>query len=311
MKSIIPTIIPTVLACCVGLSMPVMAADYDAIAKELTLMKSVLDTALKQPSAKSGIRYRGLSANYLADQGVVFEVSSSQSRSFSFFGHDNQHMPVAPHAPQTPATPVIPNIINIEGMEDGIERIELIVENAMENVEMAFFEHRDELQQLREEERDIAWELRDAQRELRDLNFTLRNADAQSKPELTKEIQQIEQKITQYEAKQEAAEAQSQELLTARKTKLAQQQAQKEQAKKQFLAQFEMQVGDALCRFGAGLRAVPSDAFINFVIKDMAITSDGHSANQIYVFKMRDIKDCVQEKIDTNGLLTAAKVYQF
>ena len=105
------------------------------------------------------------------------------------------------------------------------------------------------------------------------MNFTLRNADSQSK--------------------------------------LAQQHAQKEQAKKQFLAQFEMQVGDALCRFGSGLRAVPSNAYVNFVIKDMGRGTDGYASNQIYVFTMQDIKACVQEKIDVNGLLTAAKVYQF
>jgi hypothetical protein len=317
------SMLTTVAACCLGLSGPVLAAtnaasnastdalNYKEIAKELTLMKSVLDTALKQPANKGGIRYRALSVNYLANQGVVFEVSSTQSRSISLFGRHDQHMPVGPHTPPPPATPSIPDIINFKGMEEGIQQIEVIVENAMENVEMAFFEHRDELHQLREEERDIAWELRDAQRELRDLNFILRNADAQSKQEMTEEIKELEQKITEYTAKQAATEAQSQALLSERQTKLAQQHAQKEQAKKQFLAQFEMQVGDALCRFGSGLRAVPTDAYVNFVIKDMALDNDGHSSNQIYVFKMQDIKACVQEKMDVNGLLTAATVYQF
>jgi hypothetical protein len=313
------SMIATVVVCCVGLSAPALAesnasmntVSYKDIAKELTLMKSVLDTALKQPANKGGIRYRALSVNYLAEQGVVFEVSSTQSRSISLFSHHDQNMPVGPHTPVPPVTPSIPDIINFRGMEEGVQQIEVIVENAMENVEMAFFEHRDELHQLREEERDIAWELRDAQRELRDLNFTLRNADALSKQELTREIQEIKEKIAKYSAKQVAAEAQSQALLSERQTKLMQQHAQKEQAKKQFLAQFEMQVGDALCRFGSGLRAVPSNAYVNFVIKDMALDTDGHSANQIYVFKMQDIKACVQEKMDVNGLLTAATVYQF
>ena len=316
-------ILPLALVSCLGISVPALAAtnatatntknvdNYSEIAKELTLMQSVLDTALKQPATKGGIRYRGMSVNYLADQGVVFEISSSQSRSISLFNHNGQHMPVGPHTPTAPVTPSIPDIINFRGMEEGIEQIEVIVENAMENVEMAFFEHRDELHQLREEERDIAWELRDAQRELRDLNFTLRNADAQSKDELTKEIKELEKKVAKYSAKQVAAEAKSQALLNERQSKLAQQHAQKEQAKKQFLAQFEMQVGDALCRFGSGLRAVPSNAYVNFVIKDMGLGTDGHASNQIYVFTMRDIKACVQEKIDVNGLLTSAKVYQF
>lgn len=278
------------------------ATNYQALSKELEIMNSVLNTALKQETSQQAIKFRSMQTSYLANQGVVFTLTTSGRTTRVFF---ESGFPVPPPLP-VPEIDFSGSGVFSEEME--IELQETIHE-ALDSVKHHFSGNRGRLQDLRSESRDLAWEAREYERRKRDLNFELRNAESSRAKELKEDLKELEKELAELGKKQADLQAYSEKIESEQKALLEKKQAESEQAKKSFLASFEEGVADTLCRFGGGLRAIPNGENVSFVLR--GFNDSQASQDKIYVFKVEDVKKCVQEKIEESKLLASAIVYDF
>ncbi len=297
------------LSASLGLASSAMAAtkNYSELNKELQIMTGVLDTALKQSREDKGIRYRSLDATYLAGQGVVYTVST-RSRGAGLLSGLQEIFVSIPDAPEPP------NVIisGDDGIEFDIEHDwEEFAEETVHHFEEAFREQREEMRELRSQERELAWEQRELEREQRNLEFELRQADGEREKEMRQELQEVEQKLGRFEQRKQELVKHAQELEREQQEKLNKRKEAQKQAYKQFLANFESNIGDALCRFGGGLRGLPENENVSFVLKDFMRKDTSQSEDRVYVFSQADIKRCVKEKTNASELLSSASVYEF
>lgn len=284
------------------------ATNMTELSKDLAIMSSILQTALQQGNDDKGIRFRNLDVSYLADQGVVFEVSTTKGGwNFNFdFGDIVNALPIAPRAPVAPAGNGNHWVIDIEQ-----EDFEQEVEQAMEHAQDAMREAREQLRDLRNRERELSWEQREYERRRRDIEFEKSHADENDRKELEQEIKELNKEQEKLNTKRQEIDKYASEI---EKEQQKQAQATKEAREKQyraFLARFEENVADVLCKYGAGVKSMPDDEHVSFVLNGFGEEKGRDRQDKIYVFKNKDIKSCVAEKIDTNKLLSNAQTYLF
>jgi len=283
------------------------ATNYAELNKELEIMNSVLATTLKQTSKEEAIRFRGLETSYLASQGVVFQVSTSR-------GSWGVHHDLRSFIPETPVAPSAPLIIGGDGRSIQIEihdEWEHMIEDTVRQVESLFRESNEQLRDVRGDARELSWEMREYERRMRDLNFELRNTNQERKTEIEQDLQELKAEIAAVKARQQELEEYASTLEAEQKAQMDQQKAAYKKSNKAFLSAFEDRIADTLCRFGAGLRALPDDEHISFVLKGFHAEEKQGKQDRIYVFKETDVKMCVQEKMDAIELLGKATVYEF
>ena len=295
-----------------GLGQAQAKTDHGELHKELEIMTGILQTALKQTGDRRGLRFRSIDATYLANQGVLFEVRTSNGG--WHFNFDLSE--VLADIPVAPTPPIPPVQISGDGGQWSIEiddgEWESIAEDAMEQVREGMRDLRDQLRSLREREREYAWEQREYERRKRDLEFEKRNADGERRKELDQRTKELEQELKTLEAKKAEVNEYAQKLEQEQKQKTEQRNAAKMKEYRSFLANFEANVGDVLCKYGAGIKALPAKENVTFLLPQLG--SGGASKakqDKIYVFKHDDIQACVRDKIDTNKLLERADTYLF
>lgn len=281
--------------------------NYEELNKELEIMNSVLATTLKQTGKQEAIRFRGLETSYLASQGVVFHVSTSQGS----WGMKHDLRSFMPDVPVAPSSPLI---IGGDGRSIQIEihdEWEHMIEDTVRQVESLFRESNEQLRDVRSDARELSWEMREYERRMRDLNFEMRNANQERKTDIQNNLDELNAEITQVKARQQELENYAATLEAEQKAQLDKQKAAYQQSNRAFLSAFEERIADTLCRFGAGLRALPDDEHISFVLKGFHSKENQGKQDRIYVFKESDVKKCVQEKMDSVELLAKATVYEF
>ncbi|NMH60497.1 hypothetical protein [Alteromonas ponticola] len=281
--------------------------NYSELNKEIQIMTGVLDTALKQSGGSDSIRYRALEATYLAGQGVVYNVSTRSTGLGLLSGLRDIFVNI-------PDAPPAPNVFISDDNEIEIDMDhdwEHFAEETVHHFEEAFREQREEMRELRSQERELAWEQRELEREQRDLRFELRQADREREKEMKEELQKVEQKMKQFEQRKQELAKHAQEIEQDQKEKLTKRKEAQQKAYKQFLANFESNIGDALCRFGSGLRGLPDSENVSFVLNDFSRNDNNQLVDRVYVFSQDTIKNCVREKINSSELLSSAMVYDF
>jgi hypothetical protein len=297
-------------------ALPAVAkTDLGALDKELEIMSSILHTALKQGAGKGNIRYRSISAQYLAQQGVVFDVNSSgwsgRHRNFNVnLGDGVQFI--------SPESFGSVDMHEIERrVEEAMEEIEesdwgVVVEEALRGSMDAIEMTRDRLRDLHSEERELSYEQRELQREKRELEFESRNTEGeQEKKRLEKRREKLEKDAKRIKERRDAINERAEKIEQEKKEKAEARIAEYRKNTTAFLANFEGEVADSLCRYGAGLRALPENEKVTFVLSKFGDGTPGEKKDRIYVFSYKDIRACVSERIDANELLTKAETYVF
>jgi hypothetical protein len=281
------------------------------IRNEAGIMLNILKTSLKQ-NAQENIKFRADSVSYLATQGVVFEIDSGR-RNRDFFGFDLQglmkSLPVAPNAPASSSAGKTNFEININ--EPGIQRV---IEGIFEHGDDFEDDARDKMRDLSEQQRELAWEKREHERSRRDLDFAKRNAEGDRRKEIEKRVQKLNLDIETLEAKRQSLDVYKDELKAEQDKKMAIRAAAKKQLYSQSLALFEETIGEMLCRYGAGIRSLPEDENITFVLSEFVEADSDDvmdSHDKVYVFKHKDVKACVTGKSNKDKLLIAATTYLF
>lgn len=280
--------------------------DYKALSKELEIMDGVMTTALKQASESESITVRGLQTNYLAGQGVVYSIATSNRSRHVRYG-DNVFIAASPEPPFPPS---------IEFGEDGFEEVEQAeienaIEHALEEVEYAFGRDSQQLREARSSARTIDWRLRESQRHAQDLEFEMQNADKERKTEIQAQVTKLTQQNKSLNDQKRKLQEIADKIQVEQKQKLEAQKAAMAKASKAFLDAFEESISDKLCRFGAGLRALPTNEHITFILNNFNSNVSNENTDRIYVFSVSDVTRCVQQKMDVKQLLAKATVYNF
>ncbi len=280
------------------------------LSDELEIMSNILKTALKQDLGNTSLRFREIESTYLKNQGVVFRVSTSGlSGGFNFiFSTDsNVEFLSAPPAPAVPDVHQIDKwVVELEG-----EDFESIAEDAMEQAREAMEEAREKMRELRHQEREYAWESREYERRKRDIEFEMRTADEKRKKELMKESKDLEASLAKLQSKQKEVEKYALELEQERKKQAELRAAEKQQQYKAFLSRFESNISTTLCKYGSGLKALPKNENVSFVLPRFDTQERGQKQDRIYVFAVNDINDCVRDKITSEQLMSKSSAYLF
>lgn len=283
------------------------AVDYAELGEELEIMNSVLETSLRQSSESAAIRFHGLDTTYLAGQGVVFEVTTSRGT----WGLDFDLRQFIPRAPKAPLPPIILGDGEHNLVFEVNEEWEHVIEETVREFEDVFREVREQMRDVRSDAREITWEVRELERRKRDLNFEARTADDERKQDIQVDLEEIEVELANLKLRQQELTEYADTLEAEQKAQVEKQQQARLEADRAFLATFEEQIGDSLCRFGSGLRALPRDEHISFVLKNFEVGDKRQAQDRVYVFNQVNIRECVQEKISADKLLEQAVVYSF
>lgn len=299
-----------VLVATLGIGQVQAKTDLAVLSKELNIMTSIMQTALGQNKDRRGIRIRSIDATYLAKQGIVFEISTTNG-GFHFdlanvlSGLDISVPPVPP-VPPVPGSNEGGNWV-IELDDDWVE----MASEVAENVQDAMRNAREQLRDLRVREREYSWEQREYERRKRDLEFEKRNADADERKRIEERAKELESELQRLKTKQAEVNEYAKQIEDEQKKQKEERNAAKQKEYKRFLADFEANVGDVLCKYGAGIKALPSAENISFVLPKFGSDSGRAKLDKIYVFQHKDIKECVKDKIDMNKLLQRSETYLF
>lgn len=180
-------------------------------------------------------------------------------------------------------------------------------EDEFERVIEVFEQQREGARELRSEQREIAYELRDIDRERKDIEYQLQRAENKTKNELTAELKKLEVNRLALNKNKIKLE---QKVTKLNKQREAQQIAQTK-AKKEHFTALNNALVETLCLYGNGLREVPSNEFVSFIIKGAGVQKERGFKDQILVFNKKDINACANSKLTAKKLLAAAEQYQF
>ena len=277
--------------------------------KELEIMTNIMQTALRQDNDRQGIRFRAIDVTYLQGQGVVFEVNTSNSRFHFDIGQmlSGLNVPVAPTPP-----------INVSGDDQHFviefadeQEWEELAREANEAAQDALRDAQRKLRDLREKERDYSWEEREYERRKRDLEFEKRNADEKRRKKIDEKAKELKAELKELESKRAEVQRYAKEIEDEQKLQQEKREAAKKAQYTRFLSDFEANVGDVLCKYGAGIKALPASENVSFILPKFGSASRSEKQDRIYVFKHKDIQSCVRDKITANQLLEKASTYMF
>lgn len=303
-NSLVPKTVIALLLTTGGLSVHAKT-DVKELTDELEIMTSILQTSLRQNDKGSAIRTRSIEVTYLANQGVVFDISTT--RGSSHFNFDFSSMPMVPPVPPVPVNGSEREwIVEFENQEWSE-----IAHEAMDHAHDAMEKVREQLRDLNDKSRDYNWQVRDYERKRRDLEFEMRSADNQRKKEIQTDLKDLEGQIKSVELKQKEAQEFASNLEKQQKQKADEKVKAMNAQIKQFVVNFENNVSSALCKYGAGIKALDINENVSFVLSNFGDNLRGSRQDRIYVFSHSDVQDCVKDKVDANKLLTKAEIYSF
>lgn len=316
-------LVSSVIAC-LSLMTAANAQDkFDAVHKDAQIMQNILTTSLKQNTRSDGIRFRKIETGYLAGQGLVFDIYTSTSKNmhFSFdFGDMVQSLEGmmegfdVPEAPPAPDIEVDPHGSNFSFSFEVDEEMEEYIEEVQERTREVMREHRERRRDLREKERDLSWQSREYERNIRDLEFEMRHAEPERKKVLEKDLKEIRSELEKLDTKKAEFAKKAKELEEEEARREAKMEEAQNQMVKRFLADFEATVAETLCNYGSGLKSLDDTEKLNFVLKEFSRGQGERSRDEldkVYVFNLKDVKQCVLQKVSPNELLTRTQTYQF
>lgn len=301
-KKLISSAIIAVIGCAAGNLQAKAPAELAAIQREVGIMENILSSALKQDTDK---KIRAISANYFVGQGVVFELDvRGVSRWQTIFSN-------APNAPLPPLPDIDFSNVDVEFITEHVEVLsEQAVESSREAYQQAMEVMREGAERVRdiaEQERDVSRDLRELEREKRDLEFASRHDNSAEAKELEQRKKALEKEIAKLEKQQSTLTKQQQQLRQDINAKQAEREKQQAAEQQKLLTQVNNSISLTLCDYGSGLRSLPNDERVSFVLKGLA----DKNQSLIKVFTKADIKKCVVGDIKASELALKAISYQF
>ncbi|MFC3033541.1 hypothetical protein ACFOEE_13520 [Pseudoalteromonas fenneropenaei] len=290
----------------ISLALPLLAQakaksdniDMEQMSRDVGIFENVLESSLRHDTGKSVKQINGY---YLQNQGVVFELSvrSSSKTWFSAFKHSNDVTNFIQVDPE-----------NFEVISEQFSEFgEGFAEASREAYRAALDAVREKAEQVREvaeQEREVQRDIRDLEREKRDLSFNQRLQEKDQQAELQNRIKELEAKITQLQSQQKALNGEQQSIRKRLEEQKAMQEKQQQAAQQAIQSTLDKVLSQSLCDYGAGLKSLPKDQYISFVIRGVI-----DDKRVVQVYSKEDVQDCVSGKLKAEQLLAKAQNYQF
>ena len=294
----------------VATSVNASAQDYSVIGKQLGIMSDIIKSSVAVQDGRKQSKISSIDSTYLAGQGVVFTISSgSRGRHWGNYNF-NFTMPTLPPMPVKPLAPHKDGDFEFIEEQEIEETVSQALESAAEGYERAIEivqQNRSMFRELQEEQRSLSYDLRDLERETRDLEFQKRRADKDRKKELDQEAKEL--------AKQKAKLEQTRKELDVKLAKVKKENAEKQKIQAQervtFYKDLTLAIGDTLCLYGNGLKALPKSENVSVILKSAGDKIGNRFKDQIFVFSKKDINACAIDKIDVAKLMDKSMSYQF
>jgi hypothetical protein len=300
----------SVVIACAAMSLSANSAtsDYSEMQQQLNIMNSIIKSSTTGNREKS-FRVTSVDSIYLHGQGVVFTLSSNSSlRHWGRFDHNLPLPEMSPRAPKAPVSKMPP--VDIDGSFN--REISIAVNEAMASVDFEqvieqLQEHQEEFGELRNEQRELAFDVRNIEREKRDLQYQLRHADKDSQKELVAQKEALELRKAASDKKRKALAVQINKIKANNKK----QYQEREKQRLDYFKGLTKSLAQTMCMYGNGLKALPKNERISFILKSGGDKVKRQHNDLIFVFNKKDVNACSSDKINADKLLTKAKLYQF
>ena len=260
-----------------------------ALNRQMSLAEDVISTAIRAES--DDLRVKKVQTHYLADQGVVMQMSISE--------------------------PVIriesgENSIQIDANFDGLNAIPEIVQEILSELDIdvpseAHVVEVEELRSLRSEQRTVRKAQRALRSDLRQLRRKLVRQGDQERISTERQIAALEQELDTLEAEYDAlngdVERHYDRLDEIKQNARIARTAIEESTHAEANEQLEALVLSAVCQYGKTLSALDSSESLSIVVQQRK-ANDRH-----FVFEMADVNDCGKDEIDIDELREEAWIY--
>jgi hypothetical protein len=301
----------SVVIVCAAMSLSANAAsnDYSEMQQQLNIMNNIIKSSTAEKREKKSFRVTAVDSIYLHGQGVVFTLSTSSSLGrWGRFDHNFPMPVISPTAPIAPVSRMPP--VSMDGSFN--QEINIAVNEAMASVDFEqvieqLQEHQEEFGELRNEQRELAYDVRNIEREKRDLQYQLRHADKDSQKELIAQKKALELRKVASDKKRKALEAQINKIKANNKK----QYQEREKQRLDYFKNLTKSLAQTMCMYGNGLKALPKNERISFILKNGGDKVKRQHNDLIFVFNKRDVNACLSDEINVDKLLTKAKLYQF
>lgn len=274
---------------CIAPIVSVNASSFESTEKEINILSNIVKASLQDNKAL-GLQH--VQGRYLAGQGVVLTIKAR-----GFRAH--------PSGFNFPTPELFEMEFEAAALANGEVDLAAIreIETAFEHVEMA----NERIASLADEERSLEFAMRDLERSLRDIELETRLASEQARAELNKRSSALQQNLKELESKKEQVRQARKESKEALKAKSKERVKAQTEQKAQLITQVSDVLSQTLCDYGAGIKSLSPNEYVNFVIE----RAGDERKDKIFIFQKKDVEQCVKGKLTAAKLLAKATSYNF
>ncbi|CCQ11068.1 hypothetical protein PALB_19420 [Pseudoalteromonas luteoviolacea B = ATCC 29581] len=287
------------LSIALGFPLGVCAMQPQDMKRDVSIFENVLESALRHDV---GRHVRSIQGSYLDGQGLVFDIVIRQGGQ-NWFSHigANDETSMAFIELETSDLDTLAEQFSQFGEEFANVSKEVYF-TTMDTVR----EKAEAVRRSAEQEREVNRELRELEREKRELDLVREFENNADKKEMGTRVKELENQIATLQARQSEISKAHQALKQSIEQKKAQQAQVEEKAQQELKKQLNASLSKVLCDYGSGLKSLPTDEHINFVV-----TGLDKKQKHIAVYSKRDVLKCVSGDWKADKLSVQAKYYTF
>lgn len=258
--------------------------DYSRIKKDINVMVGIVKSSFDHNEDCDRCRV-SISGHYLADQGVVFDVTPASSHATLAFG--DEHAVFSGDIMPPPIPELVGDIIADVRMSFGGDDWEGDWEDWGFSDNQALAEL---AREARDNMRESRHELRELSRAMRELELRAIHADEDERRTLDAQRDEIESQIAEVERKhkelEQTMEGHLEQKREAREARVAK---AKEKRAERFRAMEDV-VLNTFCDYSSSMRSIPRGEKISIIVHQ------DREASNIYVFEQDKLQDCDSRK---------------
>ncbi len=255
------------------------APDYERMRKDINIMIGIVKSAFENDEDCRSCQVK-ITGHYLADQGVVFNVTpAARGYAYAFKTDDFEE--------------------NIEEFAEGMAAIPLVVEDILAGVEISLADEdfsgftisgegdwSENSRIARQALREARAELREANRELREIEIEAIHAEQEELTELEQREAEVMKELERLSSEEEKIQERFSSQAEAKRKKIEMQRAKRSEAKRQQFEEMETLVLNTFCDYSSTMRSLPRNERVSVIV------SKGEDESNIYIFEQSELADC-------------------
>ncbi|PIE02208.1 MAG: hypothetical protein CSA81_08200 [Acidobacteria bacterium] len=297
----------TLMTCILAIACTLKANETPPYEKDVRVLETVFTTMLGVENRHPFFGYpkKPVNATYLKKQGLLIEINTRQLAKVPF--------PPAFFPRLSRVNFEIPPFKFQDKLDDEFEVEEFRALEALHDAEAeAIFE----ISELDSEEEWIAEERDYLERELQEKFEQAEKMKVRERARLAEEMKKIKEMAQNKKLEMEQLKAELMKFKETRLRILKKYRDQLSEIKREHKENWSKTAEkirhtlvDALCQYGATIRAVQGDEYYTAILRGFEYNDEGNRVDRIYIFPKRDILACRDGKITNEELLASAETY--